>query len=172
MALNAPIEWKHLEIIPTDLPSFGMGSKSSAFLYTSVATAALWQNLPSLSKNDESFLSPSKPLKIIFHYMKLTPKYKFLSFPINKCLLLAYGIRFQLFYIKNGHIIVGQKLKNSVHCARIEAFSSRVFTRKPSKVVSSLHSPNWYINNQFAISLCQSETFIFFVKFVVGFAFT
>lgn len=111
MALNAPIEWKHLEIIPTDLPSFGMGSKSSAFLYTSVATAALWQNLPSLSKNDESFLSPSKPLKIIFHYMKLTPKYKFLSFPINKCLLLAYGIRFQLFYIKNGHIIVGQKLK-------------------------------------------------------------
>ena len=53
MALNTPIEWKHLEIIPTDLPSFGMGSKTSAFLYTSMATAVLWQNFPSLSKNDK-----------------------------------------------------------------------------------------------------------------------
>ena len=53
MALKTPIEWKHLEIIPTDLPSFGMGSKTSAFLYTSMATAVLWQNFPSLSKNDK-----------------------------------------------------------------------------------------------------------------------
>ena len=59
MALKTPIEWKHLEIIPTDLPSFGMGSKTSAFLYTSVNCGTMAKFPFFVRKWDELFLSTS-----------------------------------------------------------------------------------------------------------------
>ena len=63
MVLNTPIEWKHLEIIPTDLRTSGVLVWVPKPLLSFILRWPLrhyGQNFPTLSKNDETFLLHSK----------------------------------------------------------------------------------------------------------------